>query len=261
MTRRDHEVRCMALRQLETACLLYEQQDYYSVITLAGAAEEIFENLLMDKLLEELKPLLIGPSGDAIGQLPKKIQEDSSTLAKHIKELKAKTVQLPKAPEETWDETKMLFEAQKVIKKLKKDRKRLEDICIEKLPRSREDRRRQRSSDERFLNNLGEVLRRHQSFLDSFSASVLEVERLSPSPGEEKEPTESDVRRRANWVRNRLKHWFPGQPNVFEFDAAEEAKDMLDRAIANYYALTSELTDAMRRFQDRHVHNNKQIRP
>lgn len=252
MTRMDHEVRCMALRQLETACLLYEQQDYYSVITLAGAAEEIFENLLMNKLLEELKPLLIGPSGDTIGQLPKKIQEDSSKLAEHIKELKAKTAQLPKAPEETWDESKLLFEAQKVLKKLKKDRKRLEDICIEKLPRPREDRHRQRSPDEKFLNCLGAVFLRYQSPLDAFSSSVVKIE---------EDPTESDVRRRANWVRNTLKHWFPGQPNVVEFDAAEEAKVMLDRAIANYYALTSELTDAMQRFQDMHVHDNKQIRP
>lgn len=256
-----HQIEDIAQRQLETAlCLYFAKANYYSVITLAGAAEEIFENLLMNKLLEELNPLLIGPSGDTIGQLPKKIQEDSSKLAKHIKELKAKTVQLPKAPEETWDETKVLFEAQKVLKKLKKDRKRLEDICIEKLPRSREDRRRQRSSDGRFLNNLGEVLRRHQSFLDSFSAGVLKGGRLSPSPGEEKGPTESDVRRRANWVRNMLKHWFPGQSKVVEFNAAEAAEDMLDRAISNYYALTSKRTEKMERFQDMHVHDNRQIR-
>ena len=262
MTRRDHEVRCMALRQLETACHLYEQQDYYSVITLAGAAEEIFENLLMNKRLEELKRLLIGPSGDTIRQLPKKIQEDSSNLAKHIKELKAKTAQFPKAPEETWDDSQLLFEARSVLKKLKKDCERIGDICIEKLPRSREDRHRQRSPDEKFLNCLGAVFLRYQSPLDSFSVSVVKTaERLRQSLGEEEYPTESDVRLRANWVRNTLKHWFPGQPNVVEFDAVEEAKDMLDRAIDNYYALTSELTDAMQRFQDRHVHDNKQIRP
>ncbi len=42
-----HDVQCMALRQLETALRLYfEREDYYSVITLAGASEDIFGKLL-----------------------------------------------------------------------------------------------------------------------------------------------------------------------------------------------------------------------
>ena len=41
-----HDVQCVALRQLETSLHLYfEGEDYYSVITLAGAAEEVLGKL------------------------------------------------------------------------------------------------------------------------------------------------------------------------------------------------------------------------
>ena len=43
-----HDRRCMALRQLYTALRLYEQQDFYSAITLAGAAEELLGKLLKE---------------------------------------------------------------------------------------------------------------------------------------------------------------------------------------------------------------------
>lgn len=230
MTRMDHEVRCMALRQLETACLLYEQQDYYSVITLAGAAEEIFENLLLNKLLEELQPLLISSSGDPLGQLPEEIQGASSELAEHLKELTAKTAQISKAPEETWDESPLLSDMKRTLRNLKTDCKRLAEICIEKLPRPPKNRRRQRSP---VLDCLGAVFRRYESS----SESLIEAQKKLQRQGGE-EPTESAVRRRFNWVRNRLKHWSPGQPQVVEFDAAAAAKDMLDRASDHYYALT-----------------------
>ena len=141
------DVRCIALRQLETALRLYfEKEDYYSVITLAGAAEEILGKLL---------------------------KEDG-----------------------------------------------------------------------------------HENSLDALKKATRAIsERLWGEAPTEKTAT------RANDARNRLKHWSPGQPQSVEFDAAEEAKDMLDRAIDNYYELTSELTDSMDRFQDMHVYDNKQIRP
>lgn len=60
----------------------------------------------------------------------------------------------------------------------------------------------------------------------------------------------SHIARRANRARNALKHWEQGQPLVVEFDALEEAKDMLDRAISNYWALESKLSPSMIRFQD-----------
>ena len=45
-----HDAQCIALRQLETALRLYfECEDYYSVITMAGASEEIFGRLLSER--------------------------------------------------------------------------------------------------------------------------------------------------------------------------------------------------------------------
>ena len=44
-----HDVNDVALRQLETALRLYfEGEDYYSVVTLAGASEEVFGQLLKE---------------------------------------------------------------------------------------------------------------------------------------------------------------------------------------------------------------------
>jgi hypothetical protein len=53
----------------------------------------------------------------------------------------------------------------------------------------------------------------------------------------------------ANRARNSLKHWSEGQPLVVEFDLVEEAKDMVERGIANYWALYGDLTAAMERFE------------
>ena len=57
------------------------------------------------------------------------------------------------------------------------------------------------------------------------------------------------VAERANHARNALKHWNNGQPLAVEFDALEEARDMIDRAISNYWALESKLSPSMERFQ------------
>ena len=67
-------------------------------------------------------------------------------------------------------------------------------------------------------------------------------------------PSEEEVAAEANYARNRLKHWPPR--GSMSFDAREEAKALLDRAVDNYFELTSDLTDAMRRFQEMHVGNN-----
>lgn len=143
-----HDIQCVALKQLETALRLYfEREDYYSVITLAGASEEVF-----GKLLKENNP-------------------------------------------------------ENALDSLKKG-----GVAIHKV--------------------------------------------LSDEDIAEKEFSD-----RANWVRNLFKHWSPGQPKVFEFDAPEEAKDMLNRAIDNYSELTGNPTPAMEKFQDMHVQDNPEIRP
>ena len=63
------------------------------------------------------------------------------------------------------------------------------------------------------------------------------------------EITPKSVVSRANGARNALKHWSATQPLVVEFDVLEEAKDMLERGIANYWALHRDLTKPMERFE------------
>jgi hypothetical protein len=43
--------------------------------------------------------------------------------------------------------------------------------------------------------------------------------------------------KRANRARNALKHHDPGHPRTVTLDLLEEATDMLDRAVANYWRL------------------------
>ncbi|MBC5786383.1 hypothetical protein H8N03_25825 [Ramlibacter sp. USB13] len=63
------------------------------------------------------------------------------------------------------------------------------------------------------------------------------------------EITVKTVADRANHARNALKHWSEGQPLVVEFDVLEEAKDMVERGIANYWSLFGDLTPQMERFE------------
>lgn len=57
------------------------------------------------------------------------------------------------------------------------------------------------------------------------------------------------VAERANQARNALKHWGVDQPLEVEFNLDEEVKDMLERGIANYWALYGDLTELMERFE------------
>ena len=69
------------------------------------------------------------------------------------------------------------------------------------------------------------------------------------------------ISHRANEARNWLKHGSQGDSGVVEFDAPEEAKDMLNRAIDNYYSLTDSITPQMSRFQNCRVQDSAQVRP
>ena len=53
---------------------------------------------------------------------------------------------------------------------------------------------------------------------------------------------------RANRARNALKHFEAGGFPAFTIDAQEEAKDMLNRAIDNYWRVEEMLTPAMKLF-------------
>jgi hypothetical protein len=50
---------------------------------------------------------------------------------------------------------------------------------------------------------------------------------------------------RANRARNALKHHTPGDPGTVTLDLDQEAVDLLDRAITNYWALEKELSHAI----------------
>lgn len=55
---------------------------------------------------------------------------------------------------------------------------------------------------------------------------------------------------RSNRAENTLKHHGPGSPQGTAFDAREEAIDMLDRAVTNYWHLEHNATPAMTAFVD-----------
>lgn len=135
MTTLTHDSRCIALAQLETALRLYfEWQDYFSVITLAGNAEEIFGKIL---------------------------------------------------------------KAKGIVNSLEARKKTVAAI---------------------HQHLYGEML------------------------------SEAVVAERANRAKNAIKHSIGSSPTV-TLDAQEEAKDMLNRAIDNYWLLEEWLTPAMERYQ------------
>jgi len=99
------------------------------------------------------------------------------------------------------------------------------------------------TADEIFGNLLKSEGR--ESSLESLKKSVAAIHQKLY--GEPIEP--SLAADRANRARNSLKHWNPGDPHIVKFDLPEEARDMLFRAIDNYWTLEQKLSPAMERFQ------------
>ena len=94
---------------------------------------------------------------------------------------------------------------------------------------------------------FGQLLRAtgRENSLDEMTKAVVAIqEKLF---GEAIEP--SHVAWRANHARNSLKHWNFGDPEIVKLDLAEEARDMANRAIDNYWVLKETLTPAMEEFQ------------
>jgi hypothetical protein len=95
---------------------------------------------------------------------------------------------------------------------------------------------------------FGKYLERSErkSSFNTLVAAVIEIrERLF---GEALSPEEvKGIADRANSARNSLKHI--GQTDIVKFDLEAEARDMLFRAIDNYWSLEQKLTPAMERFQ------------
>ena len=249
-----HEPQCMALRQLETALRLYfEQEDYYSVITLAGASEEMFSEFLKSQLKSELRRLfeqkdfVVSPSGDlggVIDRLRKKFEENDKLCDEILAALQGGD-----DPDQL--QAKLLGEGGKEKKLLKE----LEET-VDKELRELEAEPGEKNDLRNSLKTLKGIFDLHKPLLESFTDAAIEFCRVFDGHVY----TRRGVVRAANWVRNILKHGLPDGAKTVEFDAKETAKDMLDRAIDNYFALTHNLTPAMERFQKMHVTNNAQIR-
>lgn len=84
-----------------------------------------------------------------------------------------------------------------------------------------------------------------ENSLESMKKAVAAIhQQLYSEPGD---PTE--ISSQANRAKNSLKHWDIGQPLIVKLDLKQEAKDMLFRAIDNYWMLKETLSPAMERFQ------------
>ena len=83
----------------------------------------------------------------------------------------------------------------------------------------------------------------------SFKSLVVAVTEIRARMfGEPLEPEEvKAIANRANSARNSLKHL--GETDIVKFDLDTEARDMLNRAIDNYWSLEQTLTPLMERFQ------------
>ena len=93
---------------------------------------------------------------------------------------------------------------------------------------------------------FGKILRAKgiKNSLDELKKSVAAVHRHLFG----EELSASVVADRANRARNAIKHGI-GKTLIVTLDAEEEARDMLNRAIGNYWALEKQLTPAMEQFQ------------
>ena len=64
--------------------------------------------------------------------------------------------------------------------------------------------------------------------------------------GEALEPNQ--IADRTNAARNSLKHWDVGDTEIVKFNLEVEARDMLTRAVDNYWTLEQKRSPAMERF-------------
>ena len=85
----------------------------------------------------------------------------------------------------------------------------------------------------------------HENSQDRLKRAGAEIQRRMFG----KEAPEKKFADRANYARNKLKHLNPGVEPHVTLDAEEEARDMLTRAIDNYWLVENALTPAMEKFE------------
>ena len=255
MTRMAHDIQDAAKHQLEDALLMFNKEHYYSAITLASNAEEIFGEFRLEPLRiglrqsferEEFKDCF--PS-EGMSRQSRSLRAVSDELLKVWNEGPAKPLESEEDPYEYLLESeegpaksrnKLLRSADKEKELLKE----LEDIVEENLKNLK-----RVETYKLLLDCLQETITLNKPSLDSLADAAAQL-----SCGvAEKNDSKKNILWIAQWVRNLLKHGFPGQPKFVKFDAQEMATDTLQRAISNYLGLTGELTPAMTKFLDEHT--------
>ena len=254
MTRMDHDIQDAAKKQLDDALLMFDKEHYYSAITLAGAAEEIFGEFRL-KLLrtglrqsferEEFKDCF--PS-EGMSSQSLSLRAVSDKLLKVWDEGPAKPLESEEDPYEFLLESeegptklrnKLLNSAEKELLK------KLEDIVEENLKKV--------ETCKLLLDCLQKTITWNKPSLDSLADAAAQ---LSCGDAEKNDSKKNDSKKNilwiAQWVQNLLKHGFPGQPTFVKFDAQEMATDTLKRAISNHRGLTGDETPAMTKFLDEH---------
>ena len=295
MTSMAHDLDRVALRQLETAlCLYFEQQDYYSVITLAGASEEMFGARLRGRLKTEVRQycehedfyLMITSAHDSkkiVDALLESFNENDELCAdiwerfeneKLCDELLGR-LQEDEDPEQLQNKPLKMLQCKllqilqdklleilqgKLLNTHGTESERLRNLNeITKKHLKELEKASGETNDRRkdCLTNLKGIFDSSNSYLDSMIDDASEIEWTM---FDVTVPTKKGLRRAANWVRNMLKHGLLDDTKVVEFDARDCAEDMLTRAIDNYYRLTYNCTPAMIRFQEMHVQDNAVVR-
>ena len=237
MTLMNHNMQCVALRQLETALRLYfEREDYYSVITLTYASEGIFDGLLR----RQLKTTLRGYYE----------QEDCSTLDGVLKDRLDKLLEEFNKNDKLCDKIRDAHQKGEdpatLQDKLKRNRNREKknlgnfEKCLKELKDDSGEK------NAHHLNNLIKIFNFNKSSFNSIRDAAAE---LAVRWGEPDATAKKGVATAATWVPNILKHGLNDETDVVDFDAVETAKAILHRAISTYLTLTGNITDAMCRFK------------
>lgn len=258
MTLMAHDIHCMALKQLETALRLYfEREDYYSVITLAGAAEEVFGSLLLKKLKDALREYFKQEKSNSAILLNDGLQENFDKLREKFEENDKLCEEILEKLQNDEEPTSLQTKLQRGRDKEKELLKKLERVVDEELEVLNANSGEKNDDLHNLLENLKYIFNSHKPTLGSLTDAAFEVGNLLDGEA----PSRRGVIGAANDVKNILKHGLLDETNIVEFNAPGEANAMLDRAISNYVQLTGNLTPAMGLFQDMRVEDNPQIRP
>ena len=88
-----------------------------------------------------------------------------------------------------------------------------------------------------------------ETSLASLQSAATEIHKyLNPNESHDEKTLKKEFAIRANYARNKAKHINPSVEPTLTIDPKEEARDLLNRAVDNYWALEHDLTPAMQTF-------------